>query len=106
MRTERGYCGVVIGTRAAFTKSCFPVKPDCFPQESTPRSHITHCSSPQGAHGRGWRIGKKNFSAEVEFPTFSEMIFQFLVFAPLFPANDSWCFQTELNTSFEPWMVS
>lgn len=40
------------------------------------------------------------------FPPFLRWYFNSWFFAPLFPANDSWCFQTELNTSFEPWMVS
>lgn len=76
---ERRFCGIATGIRAAFTSRI-----DSFAQESTPRSDITHCPSLSVLMEEAGELERGIFSTEVEFHTFSEMIFQFLLFFPPF----------------------
>lgn len=70
--------------QSSFHQILLPSRIDSFAQESTPRSDITHCPSLSVLMEEAGELERGIFSTEVEFHTFSEMIFQFLLFFPPF----------------------
>lgn len=95
----RGNGGVEMGTGAGFVRFCFSAAPEGFapvkahPDRTLLTAPLLGVLLAHVEEAGEWETGI--FSIDVEFHTFSEMIFQFLpfFFLPLsFPCNCSWCF--------------